>query len=275
MLAFKYGTGELVAASPVALASAKKIIVCSPSRGEIAKCYLREATRPFEHKYWEVAPVLADRMSRAHIKLLQCSIASCFTSLYSLSLSVMELPEASLPSKDQLKLPLEVKPVPSPTYVPLKGSFKTFRRKGLVFRPDREAWYCTRHLPALQILTECNMAGCKTRVTNEDRLAAGLIQDVASAPELKPLKKTNGVAKKKPPVAKPPVAKPPEALQENLTRGEVILVKEAPVCSLEDCTNKPSSRSKYCSKTCSNKNARRALAARKKKEKLLNQSGDN
>jgi hypothetical protein len=244
MIIFKSDDGTLATCiEDKGLGSLRSLVAYSPSKGELAKCSLAGKDTPLEAGSWVVNPAIAKYLTPAHELLLRSSIATCFSSNYSLSVCLPRLDQLPKLPEPQLGLPLE--PLPEPK---LKVErLKPFRRMGLMFRPDKEAWYCSNHLPAIRILTHCNMAGCNTQVTNADREAAGLIEEARNAPVLRPMRKTE------------PSPLPVKPIQITST-----------FCSLEGCLNESAGNSKYCSRSCSNKNARRAAALRKKS---LNKTG--
>ena len=95
---------------------------------------------------------------------------------------------------------------------------------------DAETWACLRHAPSLVLPT--SQKRCWLCKNLRPELTCKPVKTEESS---KPLKK-----------------------EEN-SKPEVI------TCDLEDCLNSPVSGSKYCSRNCSNKNARKRYNRRKNK----------
>ena len=61
-------------------------------------------------------------------------------------------------------------------------------------------------------------------------------------------------------------ATPPAAAKEPAAKEEVAAAADAGSCGWKDCSNPPRPNSKYCSRDCSNKNARHRYKRRKNKD---------
>ena len=95
---------------------------------------------------------------------------------------------------------------------------------------DHGHWQCLNHVPPINLpasATRCWMVGCSVRPSEESR------------PE--------------------PVA---AVDQDALARGTVVSIGES-ACAYEGCSNMARDGSKYCSRACSNRNARKRHKERK------------
>lgn len=139
-------------------------------------------------------------------------------------------------------------------------------RSNSVWR-NHNTWVCLNHLPCVRYpagTQACWYYGCKSvRPAEKDRPVP---ETVEADQELNSLAVSARTAKGRP-VARPRPARPraarPEAPLEqesaavdNAETTEVVIQKDPSMCAWKDCGKLARPNSKYCSRNCSNKNAR-------------------
>lgn len=120
---------------------------------------------------------------------------------------------------------------------------------------DHDHWQCLKHVPPVTLphtSARCWFVGCSHRPSDMIRPAW-----------IAPVEDTEA-----PPAAIVAIRPIPVRLAEPATKADNTVAHSAPAehlrCAYELCSNEARDGSKYCSRTCSNRNARRRFKARKK-----------
>ncbi len=119
---------------------------------------------------------------------------------------------------------------------------------------DHDHWQCLKHIPPVtlpQAAERCWFVGCSTRPAEALRPAWAPPVEKAPPPPPVPIRATQPA----PRAARPAVTRVLPPAPET---------PAAEVCALESCQNIAREGSKYCSRACSNRNARRRFKARNK-----------
>jgi hypothetical protein len=135
---------------------------------------------------------------------------------------------------------------------------------------DHDHWQCLKHVPPVTLphtSGRCWFAGCSERPS--EALRPAWVAPVAAEPEPKP---AAIVAIRPVPVRLVEPRPVPDNTVEPLPRPAAPAPTAAPAsvaaehlrCAYELCSNEARDGSKYCSRTCSNRNARRRFKTRKK-----------